>query len=399
MSMRRMMLVVASLLASAGAVAGCAREQPRQETRAAAPMRVTVEPVAPVTVEDTVDAVGTVRSRAQTVLSSRIVASVLAVHVREGDGVIAGQTLVQLDSRDVRAQLTRAEAALREARSALEEVDRSIGAADRSIESAEAHAELSRLGHDRSRRLVERELIARHDHDEAVTRLRVSTAELAHARETRAAMSARRRQIEARIEQAAAEVENASVLVGYARITAPAAGIVAARTVEIGNLAAPGVPLLTIDEQRYRLEAGVHESDLPRVTLGQRAAVSIDSLDTRLDGRIGEIVPAADPQSRTVTVKIDLPSLSGLRSGLYGRATFSTGVRTVVTVPRSALTTAGQLDGVFVVERGDVVRMRLLKTGKTHGERVEVLSGLAAGDRVVVAGSEVRDGEQVVAGP
>jgi multidrug efflux pump subunit AcrA (membrane-fusion protein) len=395
-----MVLLLASLLASAGALAGCAREQPPQETRAAAPpLRVTVEPVAPIAVEDTVDAVGTVRSRAQTVLSSRIVASVLAVHVREGDAVVAGQTLVQLDSRDVRAQLTRAEAALREARSALEEVDRSIGAADRSIESAEAHAELSRLGHDRSRRLVDRELIARHDHDEAVTRLRVSTAELAQARETRAAISARRRQIEARIDQAAAEVENASVLVGHARITAPAAGIVAARTVETGNLAAPGVPLLTIDEQRYRLEAAVHESDLPRVTLGQRAEVSIDSLDTRLDGRIGEIVPAADPQSRTVTVKIDLPRLPRLRSGLYGRATLSTGVRTVVTVPRSALTAAGQLDGVFVVERGDVARMRLLKTGKTHGDRVEVLSGLAAGDRVVVAGSEVRDGQPVVAGP
>jgi multidrug efflux pump subunit AcrA (membrane-fusion protein) len=352
-----------------------------------------------VTVDSTVNAVGTVRSRAQTVLSSRIVAPVTAVHAREGDRVSAGQPLIELDSRDVRAQLARAQAAFREARSALDEVDRSIAAADRSVESAEAHAELARLGHDRSRRLVDRDLIARHDHDEAVTRLRVSTAEVAHARETRGALAARRRQIEARIDQTAAELENASVLVGYTRITAPASGIIAARTVEIGNLAAPGVALFTIDEQQYRLEATVHESDLPHVTLGQHAQVSVDSLDLHIDGRIGEIVPAADPQSRTVIVKIDLPSLAGLRSGLYGRATFATGTRTVVTVPRSALTATGQLDGVYVVEPGDVARLRLLKIGKPYGDRVEVLSGLAAGDRVVTTGLEVRDGQPVVAGP
>ncbi len=380
------------LLVAAALGAGCSRNA---ETPAAPPVaaaRVALETVEPRAVADTVEAVGTVRSRQQSVLSSRIVAAVVAVHVREGQTVRAGQVLVELDDRDVRAQLDRARAGLREATSVLEEVERSIEGAERAVESAEAAEELARVTHDRYRRLLERELVARQDYDQARSRLRVATAEAARARQALAAQLARRQQAQARIEQARAEVEGAAVAAGHARIVAPGPGIVAARTVEVGNLAAPGTPLLALDEERYRLEAAVHESDLPRLRLGQRAAVTIDALGRPLEGPIVEIVPAADPLSRTFTVKVELPPVPGLRSGLYGRAAFGVGTREALLVPRAAVTRQGQLESVYVVE-GGVARLRLVRTGKVHTDRLEVLSGLAPGERVVVDARGVVDGQ------
>lgn len=378
-------------------VAGCGRHEDVPAASVMTPRPAAIETVAPATIPDLVEAVGTVRSRAQSVLSSKIVAAVVTVHAREGQRVEAGQALVELDDRDVRAQLDRARAAQHEARSGLEEVERSIEGAERAVESATAQADLARVTHDRVKELVDRELVARQDHDEAVSRLRVANAEAARAGEAKAALLARRRQAEARIEQARADVDNATIVVGYTRIAAPASGIVVARTVEAGNLAAPGVPLMTIDVEHYRLEASVRESDVHRLHPGQRAEVALDAMGRVVSGPIVEIVPAADPLSRTFMVKIELPPTPGLRTGLYGRAIFAVGTRQALTVPRTAVAMQGQLENVFVVDAGDVARLRLVKTGKAHGERVEMLSGISVGDRVVIDPALVSDGLKIEA--
>jgi len=105
-------------------------------------------------------------------------------------------------------------------------------------------------------------------------------------------VDARRQQAVARIAQAEADLDGATVALGYARITAPTDAIVVARTVEVGNLAAPGTPLLTVEEERYRLEATVPESDVARLRVGQPATVAVDALGRTLAGAIVEIVPA-----------------------------------------------------------------------------------------------------------
>jgi multidrug efflux pump subunit AcrA (membrane-fusion protein) len=375
----------------------CGRHDPGPAAAAAAApaVRVPVETVAPAGVPETVEAVGTVRSTKQSVLSSKIVAAVVAVHVREGRGVEPGQLLVELDDREVRGGLDRARAGLREAQSGLDETERAIAAAERAVESAAAQERLAGVTYRRMRELVDRELIARQEHDEAAARLQVATAEAARAAETRAALVARRRQAQARIEQARADLDTAGVVAGHARVTAPSRGIVAARTVEPGNLAAPGVPLLTLEEERYRLEVAVSESELARLRPAQRAEVEIDAAGRGLEGTIVEIVPAADPLSRTFTVKIELPRVAGLRSGVYGRARFAVGERRALLVPRAAITTQGQLDGVYVVDDTRVARLRLVKTGKTRGERVEILAGLAGGEQVVARAAGVADGQAI----
>src|SRR5512132_4029968 len=151
------------LAAVAAGVAGCSVEErpaPSASVQPARPVAVAVETVGRHDVEDGVEAVGTVRSRAQSALSPKIVAAVRSVSVREGDRVRAGQTLVVLDDRDVRAQQRRADAALTEAQSAREETGRALAAADRAIEAATAQHELSQATWTRYQRLVDQGLVS-----------------------------------------------------------------------------------------------------------------------------------------------------------------------------------------------------------------------------------------------
>jgi len=110
--------------------------------------------------------------------------------------------------------------------------------------------------------------------------------------------------------------------------------------------------------------------------------VALEALDRKLNARVGEIVPSVDAASRSYIVKIDLPPLANLRSGMFGRAFFPLGARKVVTVPAGAVIERGQLQSVFVVEEG-AARTRMVTTGKREPDAIEVLSGLSEGEKVV----------------
>lgn len=111
---------------------------------------------------------------------------------------------------------------------------------------------------------------------------------------------------------------------------------------------------------------------------------------------MAEIVPAADPASRTVTVKLDLPPAPAMRSGLYGRARFALGRAEVLLVPARAVVERGQLTTVFVVGDDQRARLRLVTVGRRRGELVEALAGLAANERVAAEGVEgLKDGQRV----
>jgi RND family efflux transporter MFP subunit len=182
----------------------------------------------------------------------------------------------------------------------------------------------------------------------------------------------------------------------YTRIAAPFSGVVTAKSVEPGSLAAPGAPLLTVErEGAYRLEASVNESRFPFVKTGETVEISLDSLDRRFSAKVSEIVPAVDAASRSYTVKIDLPELADLRSGMFGRARFAKGERKVLAIPAGALVERGQLQSVFVVEDG-VAHTRLVTTGERGPGGVEALSGLSAGEKMVSpAPAGLTDGARV----
>jgi len=112
-------------------------------------------------------------------------------------------------------------------------------------------------------------------------------------------------------------------------------------------------------------------------------SVSLDGLDHAIAAQVSEIAPAVDAASRAYTVKINLPASSSLRSGLFGRADFQLGNRSLLAIPASAIVERGQLQSVFVVNDG-IARTRLITTGERVKDRVEVLSGLTPGEKLVL---------------
>ena len=353
-------------------------------------------------VSDQFQAPGTIRAKTSTVLSSKIVGQILSLNVHEGDRVHQGQVVAEIESRDTSAQLRRAQAAVTEAQAGLEEVARSIQAAEAALRAAEASRDLALATRKRYDVLRERRSVSPQEYDEVEAKYKAAAIEAERSQETVAVASSRRLQIAAHIKQAEAEADAAQAALEYSRIVSPIDGIVTARHAEPGVLATPGIPLLTIEDDRtYELEVAIEESRAANIAVGQSARIEIDAIQGGTkDGRIREIVPASDPATRTYIVKLQftkpLPGGHGIRSGFFGRAFFPAGDREALVIPESALIRRGQLEGVYIVE-DDVALLRLIKAGKRYGQTVEVLSGLTPGTRIVTAPTrEVSDGVKIL---
>ncbi len=390
---------VVALLVSLLLLLSCSKQQPAAEMKPIL-QGTQIQTVQSGAVDDYYEAVGTVKARNSSVIASRIMGSVINVHVREGDRVRVGQPLIEIESRDAGIQLQKAQAGVRQAQNSLDEVERSINAAEAARSAARANETLAVATLNRYRKLFERRSVSPQEFDEVQAKHDVARAETERADRLLQATQARRKQMLAQIQQAEADVANARVYVGYARNTSPLNGIVVSKQIEVGSMAMPGAPLFTIEsDSDYQLEASVEEAQLGKIQLHDQARVRIEALgNMELTCSVEEIVPTSDPNSRSYIVRLGLPqSAKGeLRSGLYAKAQFISGQRQALTIPQSAVTERGQLVGVFVVDESGVARLRLIKTGKIFGQNVEVLSGLNAGEQIVVDGlSSIQDGTRV----
>lgn len=371
---------------------------------ASPPQKVKIEKAQASPVENTYEAMGTVRSKTISVLSSKVLGLILSIHVREGDRVKAGQLLVEIDDREMKAQLEKSRAGLKESQFALDEIEKAIRGGEAEKKAADARLALASSTLDRYKGLFERRSVSSQEFDEVQTKNTAAKADADQASERLQALLAKKNQIIARIDQAKADTVNAEAFLSHTRILSPIDGIVTAKPADVGQMAAPGTPLLSVeDETHYRLEALVEESRIGRIHLGDPVSVSIDALGQKpIAGQVSEIVPALDPASRSYIIKIDLrsPDSSTLfRSGLFGKVRFNTGTKKVLTVPVQSVLERGQLTFVYVVDPAKIAHMRLIQTGKTYGDRVEVLSGLSEGDQVILEPlSAVKDGAAVEPG-
>ncbi|HJT29574.1 MAG TPA: efflux RND transporter periplasmic adaptor subunit [Pyrinomonadaceae bacterium] len=350
-------------------------------------------------VDDYYEAVGTVQAKNRSVIAAKVMGNIVALHVREGDTVRAGQILIEIDNRDAGIQLQKTQAGMREAQDSLEEVERSIRAAESASAAAQANEKLARTTLDRYETLFQRRSVSPQEFDEVRTKYEIAKAESERADRLLQVAAARQNTMRARIDQAKADIANARVYVGYSRIAAPIGGVVVSKQADVGYMATPGMPLLTIENSTsYQLHAAVEESRLGTIHLNDQVHVVLEALgNTDLMGAVDEIVPAADPATRSYIVKIVLANGDiQLRSGLYGKARFITGQRKILSVPQTAVTQQGQLVGVFVVDQSGVARLRLVKTGRIIGDRIELLSGLNDGEEIVSDGiASLRDGVRV----
>lgn len=213
-------------------------------------------------------------------------------------------------------------------------------------------------------------------------------------------VNVRRQQIraaQAQVGQSQAALRIARVTRDYATIAAPFDGVVTARLADPGAMAAPGVPLLKVQGGAIRLEAVVPESALKAVRHGGSVPVRLDALNGReITGRVVEIAPQGDPSSHTFVVKIDLPAGSGARAGMFGRARFAIGRERRLLVPASAIWEREGLHYLYVVDEEGTIRLRMVTVGEPVGDRMPVLSGLNAGERIVAIGREkVADGSRL----
>lgn len=333
------------------------------------PVAVHVQAAASLDQPSFYEASGTVRAQTAAQVSSRVMAYVREVRAKVGDRVREGQVLAVLDSRDADVRKRQAEAGREEAKGAAAE-------AEQGYVSAKANLELAEVTFSRMKDLYDKTSISRQEFDEVSARMKMARAGLEMA-------AARKAQVGAKIQHAEEETNSATILQGYSTLTAPFSGVVTAKSVEPGNLAVPGAPLLTIERTGgFWLEANVQESALASIRLGQTVHVEVEALGREVAGRVTEIVPEVDPSARSAIVKIDLPGVADLRTGLFGRARFPSGSKRALIVTTSAMSERGQVQWVFVADNG-FARSRIVTAGERRGSQVEILSGLAGGDRLI----------------
>jgi RND family efflux transporter MFP subunit len=323
---------------------GCHEQKgsPVSQPLPSAPVRLqTVEPKSHLATEDVV---GTVRAKLHAAIEAKISGRIEKMLVAPGQVVKAGDLLAQLDAREIQARL----------------------------EQALTLREQSSRDTERLRSLLTNSAVSRQEFETTESRFRV----------------------------AAASVTEAETMLAYTKILAPFDGVITRKLADVGDLATPGRPLLELDDPTaLRLEADVPEALIGRIQLGAKLEVRAAAQDAAIPGVVSEIAPVADPMSRTFNVKLDLPPNAGLRAGQFARVAVSVRESKALRVPASAVTQRGQMELLFVVADRRA-HLRLVKTGKRIGHEVEVVSGLSAGEEIVVEGaSQLRDGQPVEVKP
>ena len=203
------------------------------------------------------------------------------------------------------------------------------------------------------------------------------------------------RDAEDRLRFAQAALAEAEAMLAYATVRTPFDGVVTEKHVLPGDLATPGLPLLVVEAtQHLRAEGNIPETLAASLHPGDALSVMVDEPPTIVAGTIEELSTAADAVSRSLLAKVGLPS-NTVRSGQFVRLRVPAGEAMALSVPAEAVSRFGQMERVFVVGQGQAV-LRLVKTGRVSGARIEILSGVNAGEQVVLAPpAALRDGSPV----
>jgi len=289
------------------------------------------------------EALGTARANESVDVTAKVSNLVTAVHFAEGQQVRSGQVLVELDGKEARADLAVADAALTESRSQYK----------------------------RSQELYS----------------------------TRVLSEAQLEQIEATLKANDARVAAARARVADTVIIAPFAGRIGLRRVSVGSLISPGTVITTLDDtSTIKLDFTVSETYLPSLTSSLPISARSVAYPGRVfTGRVGSVDSRVDPNTRSITVRALLPNADGvLKPGMFMTVNLSRGESDALVVPEEALVPESGDVYVFVVKGGSVVEKRAVKTGQRRVGAVEIVAGLAAGDSVVIEGTQkLRDGARV----
>lgn len=325
--------------------AGCTREHTNAQTSPAlAPVRVQVVPVQHTLAPAPTEITGTVRPIERAVIAAKISATIESLPLTLGQAVKRGELLARLVAPEFGARLAQARAQLNQAE-----------------REEKRNRELAATGAD--------------------------TADAARAAADR-------------LRAARAAVAEAEAMLAYTEIRAPYDGRIAQKLAYAGDLASPGQTLLVLESSAsLQIEAAVPASLAAGLTLGANVTARVAEIAAPFNCAVAEIAAAADAATHTVLVKLTLPATDTALSGRAARIELAGPVFETLSVPASAVTRFGQMERVFVVTNG-CAQLRLVKTGVLSGDRIEILSGVAAGENIVVAPpGALHDGQSVTLAP
>ena len=347
MKLRGTHLVVAALLC-AGLVA------PALAARDASP----VGPLITIAVHDVpqvVGAEGVVEAVKQATLAAQVAGRIVALDVKAGDSVRAGQVLARIDPRTA---------------------DPAVAASRSQIAEAEANLANAKRKYERSRDLVAQKFISQAALEQSEAEYKAAQAQLATMQ---------------------ANADQAVAARSFMTIVAPYAGVVGATHAELGDMAQPGRAILTVfDPRELRVTATVAQATLPRVDLARPVKIDVPALDVALVSTRATVIPLADARTHTSRIRLDLPPTTGLLPGQFARAQFVTGTMRTIAIPSSALLRRGEVTAVYVVDAQGRAQLRQVRTGEAAGgDLTEILSGLSPGE--TIAANPVQAGMAAVA--
>ncbi|EDY84989.1 auxiliary transport protein, MFP family, putative [Verrucomicrobiia bacterium DG1235] len=333
-------MAVLALLAGI-ALSGCSRSDTGTETasRPALPaVEVKVEKAVGQELPALIHVTGVVRASERASIAPKVMGTISAFPVDLGQRVKSGDLLVKIEAAEISAKVLQAEAQLKQA----------------------------------SRDLAR---------EESLLEKGASTSEIV-------------KNLADRVTIMTAMVDEARVMLGYTEIRAPFDGRVARKFSEVGSLSAPGMPLLELEgDGDFEIEAGVPESLIAGLEVGAAFPVQLPSSKGSFEATLKEVSSAFDSISRTVTARFAIPAAVEARAGQYARLTLSGEFRPAVLAPVESVSKYGQMERVFVVE-GGIAKLRLVKTGAARDGNVEIVSGLTAGETVVLDPPvSLRDGQ------
>lgn len=288
-------------------------------------------------------------------IASRLMGYIKDFDVKVGQKVKAGDLLFSIDSNDVNSQILQAQSGYQQALAALED---------------------AKLDFDRFSKLYQDDSVSKQQFDKVSLQYKVAQENLVAAR---------------------SGLNQAKSQLNYANVKAPFDGVVVEKLAVAGALAAPGNPVLVLENlTSLSVRTQVAEDLFAVLRNGDEAEVVIDGQPDPIQATIYTLVSAADPKSRTHTVKLSLPSVVNVNSGTFARVGFKRGERQTMMVPKSTIVNRSGIEGVFVVKEGKAY-FHMVRLGETIGDQVEIKAGVHLGDHIVVENNQsLLNGDKVV---
>lgn len=336
---------------------------------------------------------GTVASADTALLMPKVVGYLDTLHVQAGDVFKKGDVLASIRSQELVDKKKFAESGVKEAKNGERQAQLGHRMAESQFKQALAQYNLAEKTYKRFENLLKTESVSKQEFDEVEAKYKAALEGRTMAKENVKLAAEKLAQVRIKKQQTLAMLDEVKTYLGYTQLKAPFDGVVLQKLMDVGNLAAPSQAILKIGSTKNVIYAQVNESVMSQAKVGAGVTVEVPSAQKTFKATILEIDPNIDPGTRSFRIKLSGDTL--LVPGMYANVSLGQAFEDIILVPNTAIYERGQLPVVFVDKDGRA-EMRIVKTGRRVGNRLEIVSGLHAGERIVVEnGAKLKNGDRL----